>query len=138
MGKVGSEIALRQVPARPYFAAGFYLHANLAWHLGTVYPVSGMCVFEARSLIALHPLGTKHQASCSLIHPRSFVSSAQSQDFSRVITRMPLSALEVREHLRLLAPYGLGEFLFVLRRVEGAPETLISASVHSSTWLTFG
>src|ERR1041385_8845808 len=82
MGKVGSEIALRQVPARPYFAAGSYLHANLAWHLGTVYRVPGKCVFEARSLIALHPLGTKHQASCSLIHPRSLVSSAQSGSFS--------------------------------------------------------
>src|SRR3954468_17309534 len=73
MEKVGSEIALRQVPARPNFAAGSYLHANLAWHLGTVYRVPGKCVFEARSLIALHPLGTKHQASYSLIHPRSFV-----------------------------------------------------------------
>ena len=71
MEKVGCEIALRQVPARPNFAAGSYLHANLAWHLGTVYRVPGMCVFEARSLIVLHPLGTKHQASCSLIHPRS-------------------------------------------------------------------
>src|SRR3954466_10973034 len=40
-----------------------------------------LCVFEARSLIALHPLGTKHQAGCSLIHPRSFVSSAQSGGF---------------------------------------------------------
>src|ERR1041384_3860414 len=30
------------------------------------------CVFfEARSLIAFHPLGTKHQASSSLIHSRS-------------------------------------------------------------------
>src|ERR1041385_2730374 len=133
MGKVGNEIALRQVPARPYFAAGSYLHANLAWHLGTVYRVPGMCVFEARSLIALHPLGTKHQASCSLIHPRSFVSSAHSGGFSRVITRMPFSALEVREHLRLLTSYGLGECMFVLRRVEGAPATLISASGHSST-----
>lgn len=137
MGKVGSEIALRQVPARPYFASRFYLHANLAWHLGTVYRVPGMCVFEAQSLIALHPLGTKHQASCSLIHPRSFVSIAQSGGFLRVITRMPFSALEVREHLRLLAPYGLGKCVFVLRQVEGAPETLISASGHSSTWTTF-
>src|ERR1041384_8668317 len=104
MGKIGSEIALRQVPARPYFAAGSYLHANLAWHLGTVYRVPGKCVFEARSLIALHPLGTKHQASYSLIHPRSLLSSTQSGGFSRVITRMPFSALEVREHPRLLAP----------------------------------
>src|SRR3954468_12306091 len=71
MEKVGSEIAHRQVPARPNFAAGSYLHANLAWHLGTVCRIPGMCIFEARSLIVLHPLGTKHQASFSLIHPRS-------------------------------------------------------------------
>src|SRR3954470_10100585 len=38
--RLGSEIALRQVPARPNFAAGSYLHANLAWHLGTVYRVA--------------------------------------------------------------------------------------------------
>jgi hypothetical protein len=31
----------------------------------------------------------------------------------------------------------LASVLFVLRRVEGAPETLIGASVHSSTWLAF-
>src|ERR1041385_6624056 len=132
MGKFGSEIALRQVPARPYFAAGSYLHANLVWHLGTVYRVPGMCVFEARSLIALHPLGTKRQASCSLIHPRSFVSSAQSGVFFTSSHSNAISALEVREHLRLLAPYDLGECMLVLRRVEGAPETLVSASGHSS------
>src|SRR4051812_13954007 len=62
-GKVGSEIALRQVLARPNFAAGSYLHANLAWHLGKVYRVPAMCVFEAWSLIAFHPLGTNHQES---------------------------------------------------------------------------
>src|SRR3954470_22441723 len=52
MEKIGSEIALRHVPARPIFTAGSYLHAKLAWHLGTVYHVPGICVFiEARSLI---------------------------------------------------------------------------------------
>src|ERR1041385_4447645 len=106
MGKVGSEIALRQVPARPNFAAGSYLHANLAWHLGTLYRVPGMCVFEVRSLIALHQLGTKRQASCSLIHPRSFVSSAQSGGFFASNHSNAVSALEVREHLRLLASCG--------------------------------
>src|SRR3954466_15669429 len=112
MGKVGSEIALRQVPARPYFAAGSYLHANLAWHLGTMYRVPVMCVFEAWSLIALHPLGTKHQASCSLIHPRSLFR-VLSRGFFASNHSNAVSALEVREHLRLLAPYGLGEFMFV-------------------------
>src|SRR3954470_20511816 len=33
MEKVGSEIAHRQVPAWPNFAAEHYLHASLAWHL---------------------------------------------------------------------------------------------------------
>src|SRR3954466_2413493 len=102
MGKVGSEISLRQVPARPYFAAGSYLHANLAWHLGTVYRVPGMSVFEARSLIALHPLGTKHQASCSLIHPRSFFFKCSVGGFFGSIPSNAVSGLQVREHARLL------------------------------------
>src|ERR1041385_4503636 len=137
MGKVGSEIALRQVPARPNFAAGCYLHANLAWHLGTVYRVPGMCVFEARSLIALHPLCTKHQASCSLMPPRACFECSDGGFFASSHSNT-ISVLEVREHLRLLMPYDLGECIFVLRRVEGAPETLESAGGHSSTLLTFG
>src|SRR3954463_15690403 len=100
MEKVGSEIALRQVPARPNFAAGSYLHANLAWHLGTVYRGPGMCVFEARSLIAFHPLGTNHQASCSLIHSRSCFECSGEGFFASNHSNV-FSALEVREHLRL-------------------------------------
>ena len=49
-----------------------------------------------------------------------------------------ISALEVREHLKLLTPYDLGECMLVLRRVEGAPETLISVSDHSSTSFSLG
>src|SRR4051812_16927779 len=45
MKKVGSEITLRQVPARPICAARSYLHAKIAWHLGTVYRVPGICIF---------------------------------------------------------------------------------------------
>src|SRR3954466_4418293 len=71
MEKVGSEIAHRQVPARPIFAAGSYLHANLAWHLGTVCRAPGICVFEARSLIDNAPTWKNDQASCSLSHSRS-------------------------------------------------------------------
>src|SRR3954463_9151683 len=89
MEKVGSEIALRQVPTRPNFVAGSYLHANLAWHLGTVFRVPGMCVFEARSLIVFHPLGKKHQVSCSLCHSRSLFECS-GEEFLRVITRMIL------------------------------------------------
>src|SRR3954462_14817931 len=51
MEKVGSEVALWKVPARPICAAGSYLHAKLAWHLGTMYRVPGIVIFvEARSL----------------------------------------------------------------------------------------
>src|SRR3954468_24814071 len=71
MEKVGSEIAHRQVPARPNFVAGSYLHANLAWHLGTVYRGPGICVFEARSLIDNALSWKIDQASCSLGHSRS-------------------------------------------------------------------
>src|SRR3954465_13998648 len=102
MGKVGSEIALRQVPARPNFAAGSYLHANLAWHLGTVYRVPGMCVFEARSLRALHIKRAVHSFTCGACFECSdgeFFASSHSN---------AVSALEVREHPRLLATYDLG------------------------------
>ena len=102
MEKVGSEIALRQVPARPNFAAGSYLHASLAWHLGTVYRGPGMCVFEARSLIAFHPLRTNHQASCSLFSLAELVSSAQARSLSASnYSNVILVFSEVREHLRL-------------------------------------
>src|ERR1043165_909426 len=36
MEKVGSEVALWQVQARPFCVAGSYLHAKLPWHLGIV------------------------------------------------------------------------------------------------------
>ena len=53
MGKMGVKSLLRQVPARPNFAAGSYLHAKLAWHLGTVCRVTrNVCFIEARSLIS--------------------------------------------------------------------------------------
>ena len=100
MEKVGSEIALRQVPARPNFAAGSYLHANLAWHLGTVYRVPGMCVFEARSLIVLHHL---EQNIKRVVH--SFTRGAYFEcsdgGFFASSHSNAISALEVREHLKL-------------------------------------
>src|ERR1043165_8114556 len=102
MEKVGSEIALRHVPARPNFAAGSYLHANLAWHLGTVCRGPGTCIFEARSLIVFHPLGTNHQASCSLICSRSFgLRVLRRGVFFASSHSNAFLALEVREHLRL-------------------------------------
>ena len=63
MEKIGSEIALRQVPARSNLAAGSYLHAKLAWHLGTVYRVPGICIFiEARSLVSNAPTWNKQSS----------------------------------------------------------------------------
>ena len=86
MEKVGSEIALRQVPARPYFAAGSYLDTSLAWHLGTVYRVPGMCVFEARSLNSIAPTWNKTSGELFTHSPVELVSSAQTGGFSRVVT----------------------------------------------------
>ena len=86
MEKVGSEIALRQVPAQPNFAAGSYLHANLAWHLGTVYRVPGMCVFEARSLYSIAPAWNKTSSELFTHAPVELVSSARMGDFLRVVT----------------------------------------------------
>src|SRR3954468_12400908 len=100
MEKVGSEISLRQVPAQPNFAAGSYLHANLAWHLGTMYRVPGMCIFEAWSLIVMHPLEQNikrvvhsfTRGACFECSDEGFFASGHSD---------VVSALEVREHLRL-------------------------------------
>src|ERR1044072_9581121 len=51
--RLGVKSLLRQVPARPICAAGSYLHAKLAWHLGTVCRVTkNVCFIEARSLIS--------------------------------------------------------------------------------------
>src|ERR1041384_5142875 len=51
--RLGVKSLLRQVPARPIFAVGSYLHAKLAWHLGTVCHVTrNVCFIEARSLIS--------------------------------------------------------------------------------------
>src|ERR1041384_323300 len=98
MEKVGSEVALQQVPARPNFAAGSYQHAKLAWHLGTVYRVPGMCIFiEARSLVAMHPLGINNQVRCSLFHSRSLFRMLRrgvlASNHSNAV-----SALGVRDH----------------------------------------
>src|SRR4051812_5982879 len=51
--RLGVKSLLRQVPARPIFAAGSYLHAKLAWHLGTVCRVTrNVCFIEAWSLVS--------------------------------------------------------------------------------------
>src|SRR3954467_13224669 len=89
MEKVGSEIAHRQVPARPNFAAGSYLHANLAWHLGTMYRVPGMCVFEARSLNSISHTWNKTSGELFTHSLAEFVLSAQARSSLRVVNRMP-------------------------------------------------
>src|ERR1044072_8147111 len=101
MEKDGSEIAVRQVPARPNFAAWSYLHTKLAWHLGTVYRVPGMCIFiEAQSLVAMHPLGINNQVSCSLIHSRSLFRVLRRGGFASSHSNV-VSALGGREPLVL-------------------------------------
>ena len=98
MEKIGSEIALRQVLDRLNFAAGSYLHAKLAWHLGIVCRVPGMCVFiEARSLVSNAPtwnkqsseLFTRSLAELFRVLRRGVLASSHSN---------AVSALGVREH----------------------------------------
>src|SRR3954465_4500350 len=98
--RLGVKPLLRQVPAWPNFAAGSYLHAKLAWHLGTVCRVPGICIFEAKSLIVMHSLGINNQASCSLIHSRSLFRVLRRGFFASNHLNA-VSALEVREHLKL-------------------------------------
>ena len=70
------------------------------------------CVFEAWSLIAFHPLGTNHQVSCSLFSLAELASSAQARN---------------------LCASNYSNVALVSFGGEGAPETLESASGHSST-----
>ena len=62
----------------------------------------GIRIFEARSLIVMHPLGINNQVSCSLIHFAELVSSAQARGFFASSHSNVVSALEVREHLKLM------------------------------------
>src|SRR3954466_1319574 len=78
MEKVGSEIALRQDPARSICAAGSYLHAKLAWHLGTVYRIPGITVFiEARSLDSNAPTWNKRSSDLLVAARGTYVCSGE-------------------------------------------------------------
>src|ERR1044072_743764 len=104
MEKIGSEIAPRQVPARPVCPAGSYLHAKLAWHLGTVYHVPGIFFIEARSLDSNAPTWNKQSSEllpatraaymysgeelCMGALTQNIFECASSVEFLRVITRM--------------------------------------------------
>src|ERR1041384_3015980 len=94
MEKVGCEIALRQVPARPICTAGSYLHAKIAWHLGTVYRVF---FIEARSLVSNAPTWNKQSSELfkqslakrfRVLGRGVMSSSAWVLGVLRVITRM--------------------------------------------------
>src|ERR1041385_5068463 len=99
MEKVGSEIALRQVPARPFCAGGSYLHAKLAWHLGTVCRSPGIIVFaEARSLVSDAPTWNKQSSellvvtrgACSVLRrgkkePTQKVVECASRSYCRIL-----------------------------------------------------
>ena len=79
MEKVGSKIALRQVPARPICVAGSYLHAKLAWHLGIVCRSPDMIVFfvEARSLVSDAPTWNKWSSEVLVVTHRAFACSGE-------------------------------------------------------------
>src|ERR1043165_3356133 len=81
-----------------------------------------ICVFEARSLIAFHPLGTKHQASCSLIHSRSLLSSAQVRSIFASGHSSAHFVFLGEGAPGTLLPYRLGMLLLIQLRGEGASE----------------
>src|ERR1043165_9977383 len=79
MEKVGSEVALWKVPARPFYAAGSYLHAKLVWHLGTVYCIPGITVFiEARSLDSNAPTWNKRSSELLVLARGAMCAQARS------------------------------------------------------------
>src|SRR3954462_12675357 len=78
MEKIGSEVALWQVPTRPFCAAGSYLHAKLAWHLGIVCRSPGIIVFvEARSLVSDAPTWNKRSSELLVVTRGYIVRSSE-------------------------------------------------------------
>src|ERR1041384_1083658 len=134
MEKIGSEVAQWQVPARTICAAGSYLHAKLAWHLGTVYRVPGTCVFiEARSLVSNAPTWNK-QSSALFTHSLAELVRVLRRGVRASSHSNAVSACGMREPPILWRRLALaGVCLLALRRDEGAPETLMGASTYSST-----
>src|SRR3954464_1622087 len=87
MEKVGSEVALWQVPARPFCAAGSYLHAKLVWHLGTVCRSPDINFFvEARSLVSDVPTWNK-QSSELLVVTRGAFACLGEESYKKAPTR---------------------------------------------------
>src|SRR3954471_17813614 len=78
MEKIGSEVTLWQVPTRPFCIAGSYLHAKLAWHLGTVCRSPGIIVFvEARSLDSDAPTWNKRSSELLVVTLGAFARSGE-------------------------------------------------------------
>src|SRR3954470_7708948 len=124
MEKIGSEIALWPVTARPICATGSYLHAKLAWHLGTMYRVPGTCVFiEARSLISNAPTWNKQSSELFTRSLAELVRVLRRGVFASNHSNV-ISSLKVREHPILWRRMTLASVcLLALRQGEGAPET---------------
>src|ERR1041384_1782130 len=96
--RLGVKSLLRQVPTRPNFAAGSYLHAKLAWHLGTVYRVPRICIFiEARSLVSNAPIWNKQSSE---LFTQSLTKLARVLGQGVFVSNHSnvISALGVREH----------------------------------------
>src|SRR3954467_4402284 len=116
MEKVGSEVALWQVPARPVCAAGSYLHAKLAWHLGTVYRSPGIFFVEARSLVSDAPTWNKRSSELLVVTCGAFACSGEESDKKAPTRKVVECASSLIEPLRAAT-----RILFCFQG-EGAPE----------------
>src|SRR3954467_11515053 len=87
MEKIGSEVALWQVPARPFCSAGSYLHAKLAWHLGTVCRSLGIIVFvETWILVSDAPTWNKRSSELLVVTRGAFACSSE-ESYKKSLTR---------------------------------------------------
>ena len=98
-----------------------------------MYRVPGICIFiEARSLVSNAPTWNKQSSEMFTHSLAELVRVLRRGVLARSHSNV-FSALEVREHSILCRRMILeSAWLFVLRRGEGAPETLMGASNHSS------
>src|ERR1043165_8697893 len=100
--RLGVKSLLRQVPARPIFAAGSYLHAKLAWHLGTVCRVTrDVCFIEAQSLVSSAPAWNKQSSKLFTQSLAELFRVLRRGIFASNYSNIFLSW--VSEHLRLLS-----------------------------------
>ena len=91
-------------------------------------------IIEARSLVSNAPTWNKQSSELFTHSLAELVSSAQARGFFASNHSNAISALEVREHSIFWRRMTLASAcLFALYRDEGAPETLVGTSNHSST-----